>query len=78
MSEDLLHSYKEANQQTEAATHSLAWPFKKLLQVLVEERHPLAGGEGQLEPLGEPFADRRDTESEWEGQEGREVGRLAA
>lgn len=69
---------KRGDQQTEAGTHSLAWPFKKLLQVLVEQRHPLVGGEGQPEPLGEPFAHRRDAESEWEGQEVREVGRLAA
>lgn len=61
MSEHFFGLIERGNQQAEAATHSLAWPFKKLLQVLVEQRHPLAGGEGQLEPLGEPFADGRDT-----------------
>lgn len=79
MSEDSFAFIKKrGNQQTEAAPHSLARPLKKLLQVFVEQRHPPAGGEGQLEPPGKPFADGGDTESEWEGLEGREVQCLAA
>lgn len=62
MSEDLSHSFKKRQPANRSSsTHSLARPLKKLLQVFVEQRHPPAGGEGQLEPLGKPFADRRDT-----------------
>lgn len=60
MSEDFFAFIKKK----EAATHSLARPLKKLLQVFVEQRHPPFGGEGQLEPPGKPFADRRDTKSQ--------------
>lgn len=77
MSEDFLHSLKKRGKQKQLLT-PLHGPSKSSFRYLLSSVILLLGVKDNLNHLGNLSQTRGDTESEWEGQEGRGVQCLAA